>query len=98
MSGIDWGAVVAFGIFVAGVIFKLGQHSQKIKSLEEWRTAMNDFAGYSARLLALETWRGNVRNDLHEISDKLEDISGGLSSLKTLVEERTERRRTDRTT
>jgi hypothetical protein len=46
----------------------------------------------SARVEALEVWRANVRNDMHEISDKLEVIVTDISKLTTLVDERTNRR------
>lgn len=66
------GSVITLGIFVAGVIYKMGHHA--------------------ARLESLELWRINIRSDMHEISEKLEQISSQVSSLTTLVEERTERR------
>ncbi len=47
---------------------------------------------HSARLESLETWRTNMRMDMHEISIKLESISNQISNLATIVEERTERR------
>lgn len=46
----------------------------------------------SARLDSLETWRNNVRNDMHEISEKITNIETGITSIKTIIEERTERR------
>jgi hypothetical protein len=46
----------------------------------------------SARVVSLETWRTGMRNDMHEVSDKLTDVVTKLEGLKTLVEERTERR------
>lgn len=66
------GSLVTLGIFVAGVIYKMGHHA--------------------ARLESLESWRNNIRMDMHEISSKLEDISEKIISLTTLVEERTDRR------
>jgi uncharacterized membrane protein YfbV (UPF0208 family) len=47
---------------------------------------------HAARLESLENWRNNVRNDMHEISEKLELVSNQITNLTTLVEERTERR------
>lgn len=47
---------------------------------------------HSARLESLESWRANIRIDMHEISEKLEVISDAVRELKTIVEERTERR------
>lgn len=67
-----FGSLVTLGIFVAGVIYKMGHHAARLQSLEEWRF--------------------NIRKDMHEISEKLEGISNQVSSLTTLVDERTERR------
>lgn len=46
----------------------------------------------AARVEELEKWRSNLRNDMHEISDQLLRVNSQLSSLFTLVDERTERR------
>lgn len=46
----------------------------------------------SARVEELERWRSDVRKDLHEVSDKLEDVGNELHRLSTLIEERTDRR------
>lgn len=46
----------------------------------------------AARLDALESWRNSVRTDMHEISDKISNIETGITSIKTIIEERTERR------
>lgn len=50
----------------------------------------------SARLEAIESWRIDVRKDLHEVSNKMENITISLNKLTTLIEERTERRLTFR--
>jgi hypothetical protein len=50
----------------------------------------------AARVEALERWRGSVRTDMHEISEKLEVISVEMRGLRTLIEERTDRRFFDR--
>lgn len=47
---------------------------------------------HSARLEKLEEWKGSIRQDMHEISDKLEEVNRTLEKVVTLVEERTERR------
>ena len=47
----------------------------------------------SARVEELERWRTNMRQDMHEISDKLGEMSEKLRYLATLMEERTDRRR-----
>ena len=46
----------------------------------------------SARVEALEKWRIDIRNDMHEISDELKNMSTALKELSTLIEERTDRR------
>lgn len=52
---------------------------------------------HSARLEELEKWRGSIREDMHEISEKLEKVTTTLENLATLIEERTERRVVPRT-
>lgn len=47
---------------------------------------------HSARLEELEKWRGSIREDMHEISEKLEVMNNNMKQLTTLIEERTERR------
>lgn len=46
----------------------------------------------SARVEELERWRINVRQDMHEISEKLEELGNCIRTLTTVIEERTERR------
>lgn len=46
----------------------------------------------SARVEELERWRETTRQDMHDISDKLELVSNNLKHLATLIEERTDRR------
>jgi len=52
---------------------------------------------HSSRLESLETWRVNVRNDMHEISEKLGELLTKVDKVTVLVEERTERRNEPRT-
>lgn len=47
----------------------------------------------SARIEALESWRGSIRQDMHEISEKLEAVGVDLRHLTTLIQERTTRHR-----
>lgn len=47
----------------------------------------------SARIEELEKWRVNIRNDLHEISDRMEHMALAIEGLKTIIEERTDRRK-----
>ena len=49
-----------------------------------------------SRIVSLETWRDRVRGDMHEISEKLEMISAKVGRVETLIEERTDRRKTPR--
>jgi uncharacterized coiled-coil protein SlyX len=46
----------------------------------------------SARVDELEKWRDRQHKDMHEISDILGEINTELSKLRTLIEERTDRR------
>lgn len=46
----------------------------------------------AARLDSLEKWRDNMRSDMHEISDKITSVENGIGQIKTIIEERTERR------
>lgn len=55
-------------------------------------TVIFKMGGIAARVEALEAWRVSVRNDMHEISDTLTNISVELKALLTIIEERTERR------
>jgi hypothetical protein len=66
------GSTITLAMFLSGVIFKMGQHS--------------------ARLESLETWRTNIRLDMHEISDKLEEISMQVARITVMLD----RRKTDR--
>jgi hypothetical protein len=50
----------------------------------------------AARVEELEKWRGNMRIDMHEISDKLGDVTTTIKELVTLIDERTERRQVTR--
>jgi hypothetical protein len=45
----------------------------------------------TARIEALEIWRGSIREDMHEISDRIASMSESLERLSTLIEERTQR-------
>ncbi len=46
----------------------------------------------SARVEAIERWRVNMRDDMHEISDKISEMTAAMEKLSTLINERTERR------
>lgn len=46
----------------------------------------------SARVESLEAWRLTIRQDMHEISAILTNMTKELGRLSTLIEERTERR------
>jgi hypothetical protein len=70
------GVLITFSTFLAVAIWKGGFVSGELAS----------------RVSELERWRGNVRDDLHEVSDQLTALVGEVKALVTLVEERTERR------
>jgi len=72
--------LITFSTFLANVIFKTGRVTGELET----------------RVEALEHWRGTIRTDMHEISDKMEALLIGQQSLHTLIEERTERRAHDR--
>lgn len=46
----------------------------------------------TARVEALEKWRGSMRDDMHEVSDKIDGLKTDVQKLATLIEERTDRR------
>jgi len=46
-----------------------------------------------ARVEELEEWKLRNRDDMHEISDKLESLAIELKAIHTLINERTEKRR-----
>lgn len=45
----------------------------------------------SARVEELEKWRSHMRQDMHEISDKLEEMGNAISELTIVIKERTDR-------
>lgn len=45
-----------------------------------------------SRVESLETWRGTIRNDMHEISDQIAGLSIQVANVETLIRERTDRR------
>ena len=62
------GSIVTLSLFLLGVSFKMGDHSSRLRALEDWRV--------------------NMRKDMHEISDKLTDISNDMSAIKAILERR----------
>jgi Na+-transporting methylmalonyl-CoA/oxaloacetate decarboxylase gamma subunit len=70
------GVLITFSTFLAVAIWKGGESAGRLES----------------RVTELERWRGNVRDDLHEVSDQLTVLVSEVKALVTLVEERTERR------
>ena len=78
-QGVTTSAIIGiFGLIISFAIFV----SQVIFKLGH----------HAARLEELEKWRGSIREDMHEISDKLEQVNKNMEKLTTLLEERTERR------
>lgn len=47
---------------------------------------------HAARIEQLEKWRDNIRLDMHEISDHIQALGKNIAEIKTMLEERTERR------
>lgn len=45
-----------------------------------------------ARIEELERWRGDIRKDMHEISDGMEAMKIEFQRLSTVIEERARRR------
>jgi hypothetical protein len=74
------GVLITFSTFLAVAIWKGGFVSGELAS----------------RVSELERWRGNVRSDMHEISEQLTMLIAEMKALVTLIEERTERRAADR--
>jgi len=74
------GVLITFSTFLAVAIWKGGFVSGELAS----------------RVGELERWRGNVRSDMHEISEQLTSLIAEVKALVTLIEERTERRSGDR--
>lgn len=68
--------LITFSTFLANVIFRSGHVTGALET----------------RVSALEAWRGTIRFDMHEISDKMEALVVEMKALHTLIEERTERR------
>ncbi len=52
---------------------------------------------HSSDLRELKRWRDSIRIDMHEISDQNQALATKLSEIKIMIEERTDRRRMDRT-
>lgn len=84
-----FGAIVTLTIFCATCIFHLGRLTARVDSLEK-SPPLRD------RLEALETWRLTMRQDMREISDILEGVGQELKRLSTIIEERTDRRNSQR--
>ena len=49
-----------------------------------------------ARLESIESWRANIRTDMHEISEQMQALGRAITALTTTMEERTERRQNPR--
>lgn len=64
------GSIVTIGIFVLSLFLKLYRMD----------------GDHTARLVQLEIWRSNVRNDMHEISDRMEENSNQITKITTMLE------------
>lgn len=38
MSGVQWTAIAALTIALAGALFNAGRHAERLKGMEDWRT------------------------------------------------------------
>lgn len=45
----------------------------------------------SARVEELERWRKDLRGDMHEISERIDEMSRAVTHLAAVIEERTEK-------
>lgn len=70
-------ALTAIGVIVPVVIFVL--------------SVTFKLGQHAARLESLEEWRTNVRGDLHEVSEQMAAMNTALTTLTTLIEERTQK-------
>jgi hypothetical protein len=90
------GLSLAFTGALASLFFKMGQHSAKLIKLELDAIKLILIDAHAVRIQSLEEWRTHVRNDMHEISDSMTKLTSEVHGVKTLIEERTERRRFER--
>lgn len=109
-SVVPWVAIasilVTVSIFLAQVIFKTGVLTAEVNALKQLKLGevATKVAAYealnlpetAARVKDLEDWRKSIRLDMHEISDSIQAMSNKLEQLKTIIQERTERRAVDR--
>jgi uncharacterized protein (UPF0335 family) len=51
-----------------------------------------DIINMRTRVEAVEEWRKTVRGDMHEVSEELRTLAGEVKQLRTIIEERTDRR------
>jgi hypothetical protein len=93
ISGIGL-ALAIFGA-IANLFYKLGQHSARLNRVEEDSIKLSLIGDHTIRIQALEIWRQDIRKDMHEISDKMTQVITDVHGVRTLIEERTERRKFD---
>lgn len=104
------GIAVTFGISLAQVVYRSGQHNARLNALDtlmksvnpvEMRTKLEaletlvlkcDIINMRSRVEAVEEWRKTVRGDMHEVSEELRSLAGEVKQLRTIIEERTDRR------
>lgn len=51
-----------------------------------------DIINMRTRIEAVEEWKKSVRGDMHEVSEELRTLAGEVKQLRTIIEERTDRR------
>jgi Cu/Ag efflux pump CusA len=94
ISGI--GLVLAITGSLASLFYKMGQHSARLDKLQVDSIKLSLVESHAIRIQTLEEWRTNVRRDMHEISEKMTEVVREIHGVKTLIEERTERRKFER--
>lgn len=77
--------MVTLMLTVIGLAFKAGKLDSRVEVLEKP-------GKLDTRVEALETWRGTIRNDMQEISDQIGKLSVQVTTVETLIRERTDRR------
>ena len=69
------GSLVTLGLFLAGVIYKMGHHSARLESLEEWRSNIRlDMHEISDKLEAISTQVSGLATLIQERTRRRTDV------------------------
>ena len=72
------GSLVTLGLFLAGVIYKMGHHSARLESLEEWRSNIRlDMHEISDKLEAISTQVSGLATLIQERTRRRADFREG---------------------